>query len=356
MAKFDSKSFNPQAFGAYVGRIPQLKKNELIKCGVLKGNSAIKKAFSSQTGTAYAILPMYGLLDGDVLNYDGQTDITSTSTTTYERGVVVVGRAKAWTEMDFAEDITGGAGFMDNVAQQVAEYFDAVDQTDLLAILEGIFNMTGTENKKFVDNHTYDISEIDEGIVGPSTLNSAIQKAGGDNKSKFTMVIMHSSIATNLENLKLLAYMKQTDAQGIERELGLATWNGRTVIIDDDMPVEDVSASGEGDTAVEAHTLYTTYVLGKGAFDYENIGAKTPYEMDRDPAKNGGQDTLYARQRKCYAPFGISYTKKSQASLSPTVAELKNGSNWELVNDGTGSKAKYINHKAIPIARIISKG
>ena len=343
MAKFDSKSFNPQAFGKYVERIPQLKKNELIKSGALKGNAEIKNAFSSQTGTAYAILPMYGLLDGDVLNYDGQTDITATGTTTYERGVVVIGRAKAWTEGDFAVDITGGVDFMDNVANQVSEYFDEVDQSTLLAILEGIFAMTGAANKEFVDKHTYDITAVEDGFAGPSTLNSAIQQAGGDNKSKFTMVIMHSTVATNLENIKLLAYLKQTDANGIERELGLATWNGRTVIIDDDMPV----------STGEAGTTYTTYVLGAGAFDYENIGAKVPYEMDRNPAVRGGQDTLYVRQRKCYAPYGISYTKKSQATLSPTDAELKKGTNWELVSDGNG---KVINHKAIPIARIISKG
>jgi hypothetical protein len=77
MAKFDSKTFNPQAFGKYVDRIPQLKKNELVKSGAIKGNNEIRNAFSSQTGTAYAILPMYGLLDGDVLNYDGQTDVST---------------------------------------------------------------------------------------------------------------------------------------------------------------------------------------------------------------------------------------------------------------------------------------
>ncbi|MCD8090948.1 MAG: phage coat protein [Clostridiales bacterium] len=339
--KFDSKSFNPQAFGKYVERIPQLKKNELVKSGALKGNIEIRNAFSSQTGTAYAVLPMYGLLDGDVLNYDGVTDIEATSTTTYERGVVVIGRAKAWTEGDFAVDITGGVNFMDNVAAQVAEYFDEVDQSTLLAILEGIFSMTGEQDAEFIEKHTYDITAIDDGLMTPTTLNSAISRAAGDNKNKFTMSIMHSAVATNLENLNLLEYLKQTDSNGIQRELGLGTWNGRTVIIDDDMPYDS-------DTGA-----YTTYVLGAGAFDYENIGAKVPYEMDRDPAKNGGRDTLYARQRKCYAPYGISYTKQIQATLSPTEDELASGDNWTLVNDGNG---KVINHRAIPIARIISKG
>ena len=347
MSKFNTKTFNAEAFGAYVDRIPQLKKSELIRSKALRGNSEIKRAFSSQTGSAYAILPMYGLLDGEPLNYDGVTDIEADTTDTYERGVVVVGRAKAWTETDFAEDITSGGGFMDSVAMQVSEYFDNVDQDILLSILEGIYNMTGKENEEFVNEHTYDITEIDDGMVEPATLNKAIQKAGGDNKNCFTIAIMHSEVATNLENLNLLNYLKQTDSKGIQRDLTLATWNGRAVIIDDSMPVTEDS-SGK--------SIYTTYILGKGAFDYEDIGAKVPFEMDRNPAVRGGMDTLYARERKCFAPFGISYLKNNQASLSPTNEELKDGSNWELVNNGSETDKKYINHKAIPIARIISKG
>jgi hypothetical protein len=108
----------------------------------------------------------------------------------------------------------------------------------------------------------------------------------------------------------------------------------------------------------EAHTKYTTYALGAGSIDYEDLGVKVPYEMDRNPSKNGGQDTLYIRQRKVYAPYGISYEKASQATLSPTNKELENGANWALVNSGEDEeKSKsYIDHKAIPIVRIISRG
>ncbi|MCI9000897.1 MAG: phage coat protein [Clostridia bacterium] len=355
MAKFDAKSFNPQAFGKYVERIPKTKKNELIKSGVLKGNKEIRDAFSSQTGTAYAVLPMYGRIGGKVQNYDGETDMDPQGSTTYERGVVVVGRMGSWVEKDFSTDITGGVDFMDNVAAQVSEYFEDVDQDTLLAILKGIFAMTGAKNLEFVNNHTFDITEEEgeKSKAGATTLNSAIQKASGDKKAKFTMAIMHSTVATNLENLQLLAYLKYTDANGVQRDLTLASWNGRIVLIDDNMPTEEVEAS-EG---VEAHIKYTTYLLGDGAIDYENIGAKVPFEMDRDPKTNGGQDTLYARQRKVFAPYGISYTKKSQAKLSPTDEELANGANWELVHDaGTGASRKYIDDKQIYIARIISKG
>ena len=44
--------------------------------------------------------------------------------------------------------------------------------------------------------------------------------------------------------------MTQTDGDGIERELALATWNGRLVLIDDNMPSESgyyaASANDEG--------------------------------------------------------------------------------------------------------------
>lgn len=350
-SKFDAKSFNPAAFGAYVRRIPSTKRNELIKSRALTGNEEIRNAFSSQTTTAYARLPFYGTLDGEALNYDGQTDITATSTVTYERGVVVVGRSKAWTEKDFSTDITGGVNFMDNVAAQTAEYWDSVDQDTLLSVLKGIFSMTGAENLKFVNGHTNDITEVGDGLVGPTTLNSTLQKACGDNKAAFSLVIMHSVVATNLENMKLLKYFTYTDAEGIQRDLAIGAWNGRTVIVDDSMPFEEVAESSLD--AGDGYTKYTSYALGNGAIDYEDIGAKVPYEMARDPKTNGGQDTLYTRQRKVFAPYGISYEKKSQATLSPTNAELEKGANWALVSDGS---SKCIDHKAIPIARIISRG
>lgn len=154
-AKFDYKSFNPEAFKYMVGRVPNLNLNELKKSRALSGNPDIRSVFSSQNGTAYARIAMRGLADGSVVNYDGSTNITASSTKTFEQGVVVVGRAKGWVERDFSYDITGGVDFMANIAQQVAEFWDKVDQDTLLAILEGIFKMSGVQNTIFKNQHTY---------------------------------------------------------------------------------------------------------------------------------------------------------------------------------------------------------
>ena len=342
--KFDAKSFNPQAFKYAVDRIPRTRLNEMRKSRALAGNPDIREVFSTQGGTGYARIAMRGLLDGDAVNYDGQTDITATSTKTFEQGVVVTGRAKAWTEKDFSFDITGGIDWMDNVAQQVSEYWQDIDQDTILAVLKGVFAMTGGQSAEFVAKHTYEVA----GNMEATTMNSATAQACGDRKKKFSLVFMHSVPATNLENLNLLTALKYTDKDGVTRDLTLYSWNGKLVLVDDGMPVNT-----SGDTPV-----YTSYVLGEGAINFEDIGAKVPYEMARDPKTNGGEDTLYTRQRKAIAPYGISYEKTSQASLSPTNVELENGANWCLVHSGESDEGQrsYIAHKAIPIARIQSKG
>ena len=402
MPQFDSKLFNGEVFQKYVDRVPNTKLNELLKSRAVVARPDLAAAMRDQVGGNYITTPLKGLISGSIpLNYDGVTNITSQNTQTFSHSRVVIGRAQAWTEKDFSYDITGGVDFMENVAQQVAEYWDEVDQATLVSILTGIFSMTDTEGARFVAEHTHNITTVQNsegktGFMDATSLNTAIQKACGDHKNKFSLAIMHSTVATNLENMKVLVYLKYNDANGMERETGLATLNGRLVIVDDSMPIlEDQSTATfakTADTTVTAgkkyytrtgtsgnytytevmnpvdsainsyyektgngNPMYVTYLFGDGAIEYTNCGAKVPAEMSRDPKTNGGQDTLYNRQRKCFAPYGISFTKANMSTLSPTDAELADGDNWELVNTG-GTNKKYISLKAIPIARILSLG
>ena len=377
MPGFDKKIFNAEAFGRYVDTIPRVKQNQFLKAGVLTTRNDLKTMLAEQTGGNYVTVPMFGRIGGEALNYDGATNITADNMDTYSQSMVVVGRAKAWTELDFSADITG-EDFMNQVASQVADYWDDIDQNTMLSVLAGIF---GTTNA-FVTNHTYDITGEAEPNVGATTLNSAIQKACGANKGIFKVVIMHSAVATNLENMSAVEYLKYTDANGVQRDLGMATWNGKIILIDDEVPSlngYDTSTQGaegallvgtditvtnvkkgdfypsavkDGDYVV-AHTKYTSYVLGDGAFTFCDCGAKVPYEMDRNSMVNGGQDYLITRQRKLFAPYGFSFTKSVMTSLSPTDAELENAQNWELVKNTSGD---VIDHKAIPICKIVSLG
>lgn len=135
---------------------------------------------------------------------------------------------------------------------------------------------------------------------------------------------------------------KSADEGALQVVANSATPTAKQIKLESVTPVADsYETPKEGDYVVyvDAFTEYTTYVLGNGSISYEDLGVKVPYEMNRNPEKNGGQDTLYTRQRKVFAPFGISYEKKSQATLSPTNEELKKGENWTLVHSGKLRKA-----------------
>lgn len=458
MAVFDSKNWNSEVFGKYLETVPRVKQNAFLKAGILRARPELKSMLVDQTGGNFITVPMTGLLGGEVLNYDGATNITADGLDTFLQSMIVIGRAKAWKEKDFTFDITG-KNFMEEIGKQVSDYWDDIDQETILAELEGIFKCT---DDGFASKHTLDITGGATKTVGATTLNDAVQKAAGANKNIFTMAIMHSVVATTLENLQILEYRKQTDAEGIQRTVALADWNGRTVMIDDDVPTSDVEttagvyemtittkavagdkikingveltwiANGEtpstgeialpstnnptneaaalaealnasthatvsgytwagsstkltatedtghyGDgpfsakvtqttegtmvvsavstaTAPVVDTNYITYLLGQGAFDYCDCGAKVPNETYRDPKVNGGEDMLITRQRKLYAPRGFSFVMPTPAIVSPTNAQLKTQANWAIVKNTTSEE--FFNSKAIPFARIISRG
>lgn len=385
---FDSTNFNGNVFDALIRSTPNLRLNELIKSGAIVKKNEYASQLPDQKGGHFITTVIKERIGGSTTNYDGNTDITASSRGNYTMGRIVVGRAAAWTDKDFQSDISGDD--YAPAANEVAEYWDDVDQDALIATLKGIFSMTGAKNLEFVNGHTYDVSKKEDGnVFDATTLNTGMQQALGDNKAKFALAIMHSKVATNLENLKVLEYMKYTDAQGIERTLTLATLNGRIVLVDDTMPTAEVAAtyvktkdtevvSGKtyytkngttytsvaspttesiGDyyeVDVEAHTEYTTYVLGNGAIELTECAVKVPSEMQREALKNGGETTLATRQRKVYAPYGISW--KTPSIISPSDEQLASGGNWEIANSNETSNTKYYPVKAIAIARIITRG
>lgn len=343
MADFNGKIFNENAFAKYVETVPRVRTNKLIKSRVFQHDENLANLFNSQTGAHYGTIPIFGRIGGQAVNYDGKTNITSDTTQTYSQAIIVRGRAKGFTEKDFSYDITSGVDFMSQMGGQISDFWEDLIQDELIDTLTGVFTESALDEtkKEFIKTHVTDISgetKKENQVVNAVTLNNAIQKASGDKKDKFKVVVMHSQVATNLENLNLLEFVKYTDEKGVTRDLTLGTWNGRDVIITDEVPVEA--------------DKYTTYVLGEGAFKYADLGAKVPYEVSRDPKTNGGENTLYTRKRFVIAPVGLSY--KEATKISPMKADIIKGENWEIIKSADGTS--HYSLKDIPIVKIVSKG
>ena len=336
--------FDEEIFNRDWGDAPDPVKSAMIQSGALVEDAQIASMIQND-GNFYTI-PFYNALSGDPDNYDGQTDINTAETSGDSQSGVVFGRAKGFTARNFVAELTG-ADPMGNITRNIARYWQKQDQTRLLQILAGVFAVTGASGKpkQWHDNHVVDLGSATATPykIGITDLNDLATQAMGDNKSLFSLAIMHSSVAKTLENLQVLEFWKQTDANGIQRPLAIASANGYTVIVDDGVPAVPVGGSGDNKDLIK----YTTYLLGGGVIRTAPARVDVPSEVFRDPKTNGGQDTLYTRTRKTFHPNGFSFTPPSSGfSGSPTDAQLAAAANWAIKFDP----------KAIPMAQIITNG
>lgn len=317
----------------------------MLNSGAMVDNAEIRQLISN--GSDVYTIPYYNVIGGEPDNYDGQTDIRVDVPSGVSQSGIVYGRAHAWKDLDFIHAFNSGADPMQQITSQVAKYWQKQRQKTVLGILDGIFKISddSTDNWDIWNAHTFDIASDTATATAANKLDAvsaadAMQKAVGDNASIFTMAWMHSRVATNLAGLQLLEYRKYTDAQGIERTVNIADFNGLTVIVDDDAPVADSSsASGEKE--------YTTYLMGVGALQYAPTTVPHPVEVSRVPLEAGGYNVFINRLRETIHPNGFTFTAPSASyTHSPTFEQLTAAANWKLVAPA----------KTIPMARIISNG
>lgn len=342
MATYLGYPFDPELFNYNWANAKDPTLTAMFESGAVAANSELAGLIAN--GSDFYTLPFYKVIGGTPENYDGKTDITISDPGASAQSGIVYGRAHGWKEQDFIVDYNSGADPMQQVVSQVAKYWQKQRQGIMLKILNAVFSVSASGDFEGWANHTTDISSTSTTVgeankMGATTIGDAIQKAVGDNQDAFQLVFMHSKVATNLAGLKLLDYLKYTDANGIERPLRIGTVNGMTVVVDDGCPSTAASSS--------AAATYTTYVLGLGALQYAQAPVKNASEIHRESLAGGGYDALITRVRETIHPNGFSFTKPSSGyTASPTDAQISSAANWSIVADP----------KTIALAKIVTNG
>jgi len=314
---YDSEIFN------YTWKnTPDLILTSMLESGAVVEDGEIANMISN--GSNFFTVPFYNVLTGTQDVYNGVDSFTGASLTGGSYSGVVYGRMASWSAKTFIKDFNSGADPMAQIVDGVAKFWQKARQVRLIAILEALFGIAGDADWTLhtTDIATNDANVVDGNRIGETTINDACVKACGDNAQDFTLAIMHSVVANKLANLQLLGYSKYTDAAGITRDLPIGSINGKTVIINDNVPVaESLSAVG----AFE----YATYVLGLGAIRYASAPVDFPSEMDRDPDTNGGVDMIYTRIRETMAPYGFSFKGDVTTDVGVPDAVLTASASWE---------------------------
>lgn len=226
---------------------------------------------------------------------------------------------------------------LDVIAEQIGDYWAGVNQTTVLKVAQGLLadNIAndGGDMLKDVSNDAVG-TPTDAQLFSTETMIDAAQTMG-DAKGSLAAVAVHSVIHARMQ--KLGALVEQYDPQ--TGELLFETFQGKRVVVDDDMPV----------TQGTNRKTYTSILFGYGAFRQGLGTPKTPSEVERAPSQGNGEgvETLWNRRHEVIHPtgFAIAGTQIS-SSATPTYSALATASNWNRVFD----------RKNIPIAFIRTNG
>lgn len=317
---------------------PDLVLTSMIESGAVVRDAEIERLIAN--GSNYFTIPYYDVLGGTEDVYNGVNNFTDGTLSGGNYSGVVYGRMKKWSAKSFIKDFNSGADPMAQIVDGVAQYWIKARQVRLIKILEAVFGINDTDFATHITDLATTTSTVNESnLIGVTTISDATVKACGDNAHGFSLAIMHSVVANRLANLQLLEFSKYTDKAGLTRNLPIATVNGMTVIVNDNVPVVDsATATGEKE--------YTTYILGQGAIRYASAPVDKPSEMERDPNTNGGLDMIYTRVRECIAPYGFSFIGDVTTDVGVPDTVLTASASWE----------RKMPAKSILMAKVVTNG
>ena len=312
----------------------------LIESGAMVEDNLIADMIAG--GGNFYTLPFYTDIDGNYVNYDGNTDITldEVDAASQQHGVVW-GRAKGWTDRDFVRDFSS-ADPMRNILNRIQKWEAKKRQVLLIGILEAIFGITGSGAFADWENHKMSLASAtstvtDANKIGLTTLRDLAVKANGDAADDFALAIMHSQVANRLSQFNVLEYFKYNDANGQERDVRVGRNGNMLVLVCDEVPHATNSDTGLPE--------YVTYCFGRGALGYAKAPVDHPSEQFRNQTKNGGMECLVTRHRETILPYGFSFGM-TNLPVSPTDAQITTTANWSIV----------YNPKNIYMARLVTNG
>lgn len=300
----------PEVFNNYMVQ-ETTEKSALIQSGIAQTDPRIVVPDGGDTVN----MPFWNDITGDAEAIQSDTALTPAKIDTGKDVARVLMFGKAWSAEDLAAELAGDDP-MQAIASKLANHWTRQQQKIAVAMLNGVFadNVSNDGGDLVLD-----VAEDDVDTNGAVELEGDVILDGaqklGDAKGNLTALAVHSQVHTNLQKKQLIEYFPESEV-----DVGFGTYNGKTLVIDDGVPVEDAPTSGK---------KYTSYLFARGAFGYAEGQPKTPTETDRNSLK--GEDIIVNRKKWLMHPRGFAWQEGSVAGDMPTLTELEDATNFDRV-------------------------
>lgn len=308
MLKLSDIVFNTSFYKYFVNAVAEL--SALVNSGVVSADAAITTiAQSAGFGGKTVNLPFWNdiMTDDEVLSDSGNMEPQKINAG-QDIGVIFR-RGNLFKSSDLAADIAGDDP-MKALATMLAKYWSRKQQKTIFSMLKGIFaDNVANDSGDLVLDISQDVG--DDSILARNTLLYAAQLLG-DAKNNLSALAMNSQAETVLNDIGGTLFKS-----GGETPAQLASYNGRSIIVDDGVHYE--AATGIADI----------YLFGAGAIALNDVPTKMPFEVGRDiPAS---ADQLASRMSYIAHVRGFAWQSPAIAGASPTNAEIESAAAWDRV-------------------------
>ena len=248
-------------------------------------------------------------------------------------------RTRGWSAANLTAELAGSDPMM-RIRERVSNYWSRAFQRHLVSELVGVFASNAANNGGDMQNVIgLDVAgaPTSANLVSAGALLDTAQTMGDQGMTALGLLICHSVIATALRKQNLIDFIP--DSEGHVR---FETYMGYKMIVDDGCPV----VQGTTNTA---RYLYTSYLLGEGAFGWAEAPVAIPVETFRHPEQGNGMgvEDLWTRRQYLMSPMGVKWTDSSRAGQFPTDAENQMAANWLRI---------FPERKQVRMAALISNG
>lgn len=281
------------------------EKSAFFQSGIVADPGDVNMGANLTEGGNTVNMPFWNDLTGNSEELSDGASLTVDKITAGKDIAVIHFRGKAWSVNDLARQVSGDDPLR-AVGNLVGDWWARDFQKVVFATLEGAFGAAS------MAGNVHDISAGSgaAAVISGKTFIDAAQKLG-DARADITAVGMHSLVEAELLKNDLIETIRDSEGNFV-----MNTFLGRRVIVDDGLPYD----SGTGKC--------TTYLFGNGAIGFREGGVMAPVETDRDIL--AGDSVLASRRAFVMHPRGVKW-KGAAAGATPTIAELKTGTNWERV-------------------------
>lgn len=297
----------PEVFSNYVANL-SLKTNRFVQSGILSPDPILGNRLT-QPGTTITVPFINDLPDDDADVWRDDQNASVSNLTSGKQTSQKMYQIKTFGSTDLSQLISG-APIQDTIGSRFANYWIRQDAKQLLAILAGVFGVTKVQNSKLYDATATIPTQSNfsaRGFIAAKALMGDLAD------STLTAIAVNSATYAQMQANGLIDTIQQQNAAA-----PFGTYNGMTIVVDDDIPV---------DLTTKTKPVTTSYIFGSGAVSYSQNLYSTATE--RHELINGGETDVV---QKRIASIHVIGTSIKAPVANASYKDLSKFSNWDVVD------------------------